>query len=93
MRRYGTRKHIYFIATWGGELENLKHFLLDLNIIDDAILQQLDPESIKATIAEFLIRCPVYRYYGNTMPLEQEEAEAVRSIFTSLLYHTLTAVM
>ncbi len=68
----------------GGELENLKHFLLDLNIIDDAILQQLDPESIKATIAEFLIRCPVYRYYGNTMPLEQEEAEAVRSIFTSI---------
>jgi malto-oligosyltrehalose synthase/4-alpha-glucanotransferase len=67
-----------------GELENLKHFLFDLNILDEATLQQLDPESIKATIAEFLIRCPVYRYYGNQMPLEQEEAEAIRTIFNNI---------
>lgn len=80
------KSHILY-RHMGGELDNLRHFLLDLNIVDDASLQQLDPEDIKNTIGEFLIRCPVYRYYGNQMPLADEEAEAVRAIFGSIREH------
>jgi malto-oligosyltrehalose synthase/4-alpha-glucanotransferase len=70
-----------------GELENLNHFLLELGLLEESVQTTLRPEDIKSTVAEFLIRCPVYRYYGNQMPLQEEEANAVYSIFQNIREH------
>lgn len=68
----------------GGELTNLYHLFVDLNLADAETLAVLTPETLKAGIAEFLIQCPVYRYYGNLLPLSEEEAIALRVIFSRI---------
>ncbi|MBS7563685.1 malto-oligosyltrehalose synthase [Mucilaginibacter sp. Bleaf8] len=65
----------------GGELENLYQLLNKLNLIDKKIGAGLQPEDIKKAIGEVLIHCPVYRYYGNQLPLPKDEYEAVKEIF------------
>jgi malto-oligosyltrehalose synthase/4-alpha-glucanotransferase len=67
-----------------GELDNMTQLFLELNLTDDADPEKVPPKDIKSAIAEFLIRCPVYRYYGNQMPLENEEAMAVQSLINSI---------
>ena len=48
------------------------------------VLAAVSPETWKAAIGEFLIQCPVYRYYGNQMPLDPAETTEVRAIFNRI---------
>lgn len=75
------KKALILFQYMGGELKNLAHLLLELNLIDESELRKVDPEDITNGIAEFLIQCPVYRYYGNQFPLDKEETRAVRTLF------------
>lgn len=67
-----------------GELNNLFQLFLDLNLVDKRALAAIHRDDIKSAIAEFLIRCPVYRYYGNRLPLGGEEAEAISAILYNI---------
>ncbi|MFC7000011.1 malto-oligosyltrehalose synthase [Rufibacter roseus] len=67
-----------------GELENLYQLFLEQRLVDEEVLSSVPSEQLKAAIGEFLVQCPVYRYYGNQMPLDGEEAEAVQNIFNSI---------
>ena len=60
----------------GGELDNLTRYF--------AAGHRIPPDILKLAIAEFLIRCPVYRYYGNRMPLNRDEKQAVSSILDDI---------
>ena len=64
-----------------GELENVYQLFKDLNLIEEGGVD----ENIKSAIAEFLIQCPVYRYYGNSFPLKGSEADAVKTILNKIL--------
>ncbi len=64
----------------GGELANLHQLFLEMNLADEESLNTAEPELLKETIAELLIQCPVYRYYGNKMPLDEKEAAAIQEI-------------
>ncbi|MFD2932912.1 malto-oligosyltrehalose synthase [Spirosoma flavum] len=64
-----------------GELDNLYKLFLTLKLIDKKRLAEVSPDHLKAAIGEFLIQCPVYRYYGNQMPLSTVETTAVGAIF------------
>jgi len=77
------KKSFILFEYMGGELKNLGHLLLELNLIDENDLRKIPPEDIIHGIAEFLIQCPVYRYYGNQCPLDKNESMAVRKIFDS----------
>ena len=66
----------------GGELENLYQLFKKLRLTDKKILSGLDTDMIKNAIAQLLILCPVYRYYGNQLPLQDAEYDAVKAIFT-----------
>jgi malto-oligosyltrehalose synthase/4-alpha-glucanotransferase len=68
-----------------GELDNLYHLLQGLIPGKQGDLKQITSEIWKETIASFLIRCPIYRYYGNRMPLEPQEAEAVSTILQQVI--------
>lgn len=63
-----------------GELDNLYDMFRNLKPTDPNITS-IAAEKWKETIAGFLIRCPMYRYYGNQMPLAPVEAAAVKAIF------------
>ena len=67
-----------------GELENLYQLFQNLNLIDKRVFSSIHRDDMKDAIAEFLIQCPVYRYYGNQMPLVPEEAAAVEQILFSV---------
>ena len=59
-----------------GELDNLTQLFRDLLPEGTSA-----PSSLKLAIGETLIQCPVYRYYGESMPLLKEDATALRDIF------------
>ncbi|GAB3891780.1 hypothetical protein GCM10028825_30640 [Spirosoma agri] len=63
-----------------GELDNLFVLFQSLNLVDEDRLAALPADTLKAAIGEFLVQCPVYRYYGNYLPLKIEEAMAIQAI-------------
>lgn len=62
----------------GGELENLYRYFLQLNIADKKYLARIPADDMKSAIGEFLVQCPVYRFYGSRFPLSGDEEGAVR---------------
>lgn len=70
-----------------GELEHLVEFFSSLNLTPQKTSDKLDRESLKNAIADFLIYCPVYRFYGSKFPLEEDELAAVRQIIESIPKH------
>ena len=67
-----------------GELNNLVQLFYGLDLEKGIAASVVDSEVLKNTIAEMLIRCPVYRYYGNSFPLEEAEAKELRSLFKAI---------
>ncbi|MBO9684174.1 MAG: malto-oligosyltrehalose synthase, partial [Flavisolibacter sp.] len=67
-----------------GDLENLYQLFLQLKLTDRKNQSSVHPDDLKNAIAEFLIRCPVYRYYGNKFPLDESEASNVRDILNRM---------
>ena len=64
----------------GGELENLYKLFVESNLVEKKAFASVHREDLKNAIGELLIQCPVYRFYGNRMPLQGKEAEAVQRI-------------
>ncbi|MGF7042876.1 malto-oligosyltrehalose synthase [Mucilaginibacter lappiensis] len=75
------KKSLILYEHMAGELENLYQLFYDLELAGTI---KIKPDQIKTVIAEFLIRCPVYRYYGNSFPLPQAEQEAIQYIFKGI---------
>ncbi|MCD0489742.1 malto-oligosyltrehalose synthase [Pedobacter sp. MC2016-14] len=67
-----------------GELEHLYQLFTALEVNEIKKLKVQQPESIKQAIAAFLVRCPVYRFYGNAFPLEKWERKAVEKILDDI---------
>jgi malto-oligosyltrehalose synthase/4-alpha-glucanotransferase len=79
------RKKTDFLFNFmNGELENLFQLFLSLNLVNPQQTALSESAVFKKLIAEILVRCPVYRFYGNQYPLPVEEQEALRAIFSTL---------
>lgn len=72
-----------------GELDNLLGLFIKLELADAETIERIGTELIRQVIGEFLIHCPVYRYYGNAMPLSEEETQALKAIFLDINKHHL----
>jgi malto-oligosyltrehalose synthase/4-alpha-glucanotransferase len=80
------RKKTYILQRqMQGELDNLIRFFLESKVIDGDSLQAATAADMKEAIAQLLIRCPVYRYYGNDLPLNKREGKVVKDIFKLIL--------
>ncbi|MBB1286362.1 malto-oligosyltrehalose synthase [Flavisolibacter sp. BT320] len=79
-----TKKAHILYEHMGGELENLYQLFLQLNLADKRQLARIPPDDLKSAIGEFLVQCPVYRYYGERFPLGGEEEKSVRDILHRL---------
>lgn len=64
-----------------GDLQNLYELLISLEILEDNRFSEND---LRSLVAEFLIECRIYRFYGNKMPLDEGEHVAIEQIFTSI---------
>jgi malto-oligosyltrehalose synthase/4-alpha-glucanotransferase len=69
-----------------GELENLYQAFLKLSEEeqDPTVDLNQNPEIYKDIITEFLVRCPVYRFYSADTTLSSEENTAIEEIFNSM---------
>ena len=67
-----------------GELENLCQLLIESELINEEDLEVIDRNLLKEAIAFLLILCPVYRYYGRTLPLSEFEENAVGALFEQI---------
>lgn len=67
-----------------GELENLCQLFKELKLMDKRDKALIHPDDLKTAIAEFLIQCPVYRYYGNRFPLSHPESLFVQNILNRM---------
>jgi len=74
------KAHILF-EHMGGELENLFQLFVELGLVKKEDLEQTGKDDLKSAIGHFLIHCPVYRFYGNRMPLEDSELSCIQHIF------------
>lgn len=74
---YKKKSHILF-EHMEGELNNLVSIFKTIGIDN----KPADDE-IKTAIANFLIVCPVYRLYGNKQPLEENEINQLKEIFSA----------
>ncbi|MBC7570905.1 MAG: malto-oligosyltrehalose synthase [Spirosoma sp.] len=79
-RQVRDRKAYFLSKYMGGELDNLYEYFLAQNLATETELNSLRIGQLKQTIAEMLVRCPVYRYYGNAMPLPNRDANALHDI-------------
>ena len=72
------KKKLILDRYMGGDLENLYQLFLSSELTaekDPAIITTL-----KKAIAGILIECPVYRYYGNKMPLSDDERAHLKEV-------------
>ena len=67
-----------------GELDNLVRLFRSLNLMEPNIVMDVVVDKLKSAIGEFLILCPVYRYYGNQMPLSANETTEIQKIFNRI---------
>lgn len=75
----------YFLAQYmGGELDNLYHYFLAMNLADEPDVEALGAGELKFAIGELLVECPIYRYYGNQFPLPDEEATVIRMLLKNI---------
>lgn len=63
-----------------GELDNLYQLFRSTGFVDKKHFASIRPDEMKQVIGEFLVQCPVYRYYGNCFPLNEKESAAINEI-------------
>lgn len=73
------KKANFLFQNMQGELYNLCKYFHTLKLEKDA-----SAEDIKQAIAWFLVYMPVYRFYGDSFPLAEEEFKRLKSIFIRL---------
>ena len=78
------KKSVILTDSMSGELDNLTALFTRLNLATQQELAELNQDELSLAIGEFLIQCPVYRYYGNRFPLPKEEVVAIKQIFAEI---------
>ncbi|MES2268400.1 MAG: malto-oligosyltrehalose synthase [Bacteroidota bacterium] len=73
------KKNLILTTHMNGELENLTNLFIELELGDPN-----NREGIKNDIAQLLINFPVYRFYGNSWPLADEEKQKLAAILNEI---------
>lgn len=81
------KKSLILRGHMAGELDNLYHYFLELNLATKKTLKNIQPEELKNAIGYLLAYCPVYRFYGNSFPLKEQEARQLQEIFVAIHKH------
>lgn len=78
------KKSLILSQAMAGELENLYHYFLQLELVKAKELKQLPSGSLKEAIGQLLVDCPVYRFYGESLPLPSRPLKQLKKLFKQL---------
>jgi malto-oligosyltrehalose synthase/4-alpha-glucanotransferase len=67
-----------------GELDNLQELFLGLNLAAEDDIKALKPGTLKESIGQLIIHCPVYRFYGNELPLTGENYNGLKKLLKEI---------
>lgn len=67
-----------------GELNNLVKLFKNSNLVQQHEYNEVGDEELRNAIGEFLVRCPVYRYYGSQFPLDKAEENNVEALLDEI---------
>lgn len=67
-----------------GELDNLEELFLGLQLASESEIAELKAGTLKEAIGQFLIHCPVYRFYGNELPLTGENYKGLEKLLDEI---------
>ncbi|HEY1024652.1 MAG TPA: 4-alpha-glucanotransferase, partial [Sphingobacteriaceae bacterium] len=81
-RQIREKKASILYQSMNGEYENLTNLFYELDLHSAGTGATVD--AVKKVISEFLIRCPVYRFYGNDFPVATEEAIAIQEVLDGI---------
>lgn len=84
-KQIAVKKADILSANMQGELTNLVNYFIKLKLTDERTLKAVGRDNLKKAIAQLLIHCPVYRYYGNQLPLKPAEAENIQAILNAIV--------
>ncbi|CAN5450511.1 malto-oligosyltrehalose synthase [soil metagenome] len=75
------KKTLILNEQMNGELNNLYRLFLNLNLAGNSGTNAVSPGIIKLAITAVLVSLPVYRFYGNNMPLSVAEATMLANLW------------
>ena len=67
-----------------GEFQNLFNLFLRSAFTEETAFSDQEYNNLKKAIGEFLIYCPIYRFYGNSFPFAIQEIKALQQIFVEI---------
>jgi malto-oligosyltrehalose synthase/4-alpha-glucanotransferase len=67
-----------------GELDNLYNYFISLDLASEEEIGSLKEGAFKEAIGQLLIHCPVYRFYGNQLPLPAVYKEELANLITEI---------
>lgn len=70
-----------------GELDNLCRLFRESGLGREASRNAIEAEALKAAIGALLIFFPVYRRYGNSMPLDESESVWIQDLLREIRQH------
>lgn len=78
-----TKKAAILYDHMAGELDNLYKLLTESGLVEKSLNDE-GSHQLKEAIAKLLIYCPVYRYYGNELPLDSSETAQLTAVFNNI---------
>ncbi len=76
------KKYLILYNHMRGELANLCQLFRTMELAPEEVMNSWAEESLETAIAALLVHLPVYRFYGNQIPLEEEESAELNRVFT-----------
>ena len=74
-------KKLFILTRYmAGELDNLYHLFLELELAPKQEIEKLKEGTLKLAIAELLVDCPVYRFYGQDFPLSGKDLDSLKKL-------------
>jgi malto-oligosyltrehalose synthase/4-alpha-glucanotransferase len=83
-RQIHDKKALILSEHMNGELDNLTSLFIEFELSSAEGVEVAGKEKLKQAIAQLLIRFPVYRFYGNSFPLNKEESANLAAIFSKI---------
>lgn len=86
------KKELIWRSHMQGEVKNLFELFKRLRLAPLSVIRQIGEEQLADSMAYLMVHCPVYRYYGNTLPLLPHEQHALQALFEQVRAHQPTLV-
>jgi malto-oligosyltrehalose synthase/4-alpha-glucanotransferase len=78
------KKNLILTQHMNGELENLTSLFIEAGLANGKLRGEKGRTTLKQAIGLLLVHFPVYRFYGNQLPLSKDESKRLKAVFEEI---------